>query len=102
MMDATTRRIVATAAHARRTGHTPRRIDSLGTGESFQMEPTSDGFIDVASGTRIASATIDLTFDDDVNFSGQIGGERFSGRSGGGATVTVYDGGNYVQYAVAD
>jgi hypothetical protein len=111
------RRIIATDAHRRRTGHCPAAIHSLGTGESFAIEATEDGFIDVASGIRVRtdstrillpgnSAVIDVVLDDDIAFSGydSASGERFSGRSGGGCSVTIYDDQRvgYFQYAIAD
>ena len=109
------RRIIAVDAHRRRTGHCPTMIHSLGTGESFAIEATTEGFIDVASGTRVRSdasrillpgdsAVIDIVFDDDIAFSGhdRTSGENFTGRSGGGSTVTIYDDQRvgYFQYAI--
>ncbi len=114
-MRSDTRRIVAVDAFRRATGRCPTMIHSLGTGESFEIEPTAAGFVDVASG-RAARAegahivlsggepSIDIAFDGDVTFRGfdPGSGERFTGRTGGGASVTVYDaeGIAYFQYAV--
>jgi hypothetical protein len=114
-MRADIRRIVAVDAYRRCAGRCPTAIHSLGTGESFDIEPTADGFIDVVSGAsartepaRIVlsggAAAIDIAFDGDVTFGGfdPISGERFTGRTGGGASVTIYDaqGADYFQYAV--
>jgi hypothetical protein len=110
------RRIVAVAAHRRATGNCPVRVHSLGTGETFDIKPAADGFLDMESGLNVRlddgkiaipsiQATIDLKFAGDVWFDGfdHSSGEWFSGRAGGGATVTLYDLGqsNYFQYAVA-
>jgi hypothetical protein len=110
------RRIVAVEAHRRRTGHCPVRVHSLGTGETFEIKPAAGGFFDVASGLEVhvvdgritlpsLGASIDLTLSGDVGFDGydHVSGEPFSGRAGGGASVTLYDRGqnNYFQYAVA-
>jgi len=115
MMRPDTRRIVAVDAYRRSAGRCPTTLHSLGTGESFSIEPTADGFIDIASGrsahadgSRIllsdGEAPIEIAFDGDVTFRGfdPASGERFSGRTGGGASVTVYaaDGVDYFQYAV--
>ena len=75
------RRIVAVEAHRRRTGRCPVRVHSLGTGETFDIEPAADGFVDVASGLTVRvdgeqivvpslQATIDLALVDDVGFDG--------------------------------
>lgn len=110
------RRFIAVEAHRRRTGRCPLRVHSLGTGESFEIEPGTDGFRDLASGldVRVAEdhiavpalrAIIDFRLRGDVGFEGydHDGDEPFSGRAGGGASVTLYDRGqhNYFQYAVA-
>jgi hypothetical protein len=110
------RRIVVVEAHRRRTGQCPVRVHSLGTGETFHIRPATDGFHDVASGldVRVSDgqilvpslrATIDLTLNGDIGFDGydHLDDEPFSGRAGGGASVTLYDRGerNYFQYAVA-
>ncbi len=110
------RRIVAVAAHRRATGQCPVRVHSLGTGETFEIREVDGGFFDVASGLNVRSednkvtipaiqGVIDLEFVNDVWFDGfdHMSGEWFSGRAGGGATVTLYDRGqsNYFQYAVA-
>jgi len=109
------RRIVAVEAHRRRTGRYPVQVHSLGTGETFAIEPAADGFVDVASGLAVRvvgdqitvpslSATIDLALVDDVGFDGydHLSAEPFSGRAGGGASVTLYGRGqkNFFQYAV--
>lgn len=110
------RRIIAVEAHRRRTGRCPVRVHSLGTGETFEIQPAERGFFDVTSGlnVRVADdqilvpslgAKIDLSLEGDVGFFGydHMDGEPFSGRAGGGASVTLYDRGqkNYFQYAVA-
>jgi hypothetical protein len=110
------RRIVAADAHRRKTGRCPRLIHSLGTGESFVIEPTSDGFIDLASGLQVrceagavalceSNLAINIALTDDIAFSGfdPNSGEHFHGRAGGGATVTIYDARmvDYFQYALA-
>jgi hypothetical protein len=108
------RRIIAVEAHRRRTGRCPAMIHSLGTGESFAIAVGPDGFTDTETGLRVRVApgrivlpgapAIELTLDDDVGFSGfdPGSGERFSGRAGGGSSVTVYDGRqeHFFQYAV--
>ncbi len=91
-------------------------VHSLGTGETFDIKPVADGFLDVASGldVRVAGgqimvpslrATIDLSLDGDVGFVGydHLDDEPFSGRAGGGASVTLYNRGqrDFFQYAVA-
>jgi hypothetical protein len=111
------RRIVAVDAHRRKTGRCPTVIHSLGTGESFRIEPTTDGFIDLQSGRQVRcemagivlpgiNTVIDTGFTGDVTFSGfdPLSRETFFGRAGGGATVTVYDERmvDYFQYAVAE
>lgn len=115
-MQSDLRRIVAVEAHRRRSGRCPVRIHSLGTGETFSIEPTTDGFRDVTSGATVSidgsqiilpdgRAPIDLTLTGDVGFDGYDHGNRepFSGRAGGGASVTLYDRNrhDYFQYAVA-
>jgi len=109
------RRIIAVDAHRRRSGRCPVLVHSLGTGESFDIQPMADGFLDVASGLRVQVAderivlpdtqeTIDIRFTGDVSFDGydHASNEPFSGRAGGGASVTVYDSRriDYFQYAV--
>lgn len=111
------RRIIAIDAYRRCTGGCPRTIHSLGTGETFGIEPAANGFTDLASGIRaVAEAErilvsggagpIETEFHTDTEFSGRDAGsgEYFSGRCGGGASVTIYDatGVDYFQYAVAD
>ena len=110
------RRIIAVEAHRRRSGECPLRIHSLGTGETFEINPTPDGFVDLTSGLAAqgsddkivlteSNGVIDLRLTGDVTFDGydHISKEPFSGRAGGGASVTIYDRGqtNYFQYAVA-
>ena len=110
------RRIIAVEAHRRRTGHCPVRVHSLGTGETFDIQPADRGFFDVTSGLNVRvsdehilvpswGAKIDLSLEGDVGFVGydHMDGEPFSGRAGGGASVTLYDRGqsNFFQYAVA-
>src|SRR5579871_1240034 len=110
------RRIIAVEAHRRRTGRCPVLVHSLGTGETFDIRPANDGFLDVTSGLNVRvtgeqimvpalRATIDLSLEGDVGFSGydHMEDEPFSGRAGGGASVTLYDRGqrDFYQYAVA-
>jgi hypothetical protein len=109
------RRIVAVAAHRSTSGRCPVTVHSLGTGETFEIRPTAEGFIDLASGLQVrvgdgqlllpdTRETIDFRFTGDVMFDGfdHSSNEPFSGRAGGGASVTLYDSGrvNYFQYAV--
>jgi hypothetical protein len=109
------RRIVAVEAHRRRTGRCPIRVHSLGTGETFEIKPADDGFLDVTTGLNVRvsegqilvpslRATIDLALIGDIGFDGYdyTNDEPFSGRVGGGASVTLYDRGqlNFFQYAV--
>ncbi len=110
------RRIIAVEAHRRRAGHYPKRIYSLGTGETFDIAPQGNGFIDLASGLRATidggmirlpngHGPIELRLIGDVGFDGfdHAGKEPFSGRAGGGASVTVYERGqhDFFQYAIA-
>ena len=110
------RRIIAVEAHRRRTGRCPVLVHSLGTGETFDIKPADDGFLDVTSGlsVRIADgqikvaslrATIDLSLEGDVGFFGydHMDDEPFTGRAGGGVSVTLYDREqrDFFQYAVA-
>ncbi len=107
--------MVAVEAHRRRTGRCPRRIYSLGTGESFDIAPADGGFVDLATGVRASAdgeavrlsdglGPVDLRLIGDVAFDGfdHGGNEPFSGRAGGGASVTIYERGqaDYFQYAV--
>lgn len=109
------RRIVAVEAHRRKAGACPVLIHSLGTGESFDIRPTADGFVDVETGLNVRVSddhillpdtrqTVDLHFTGDVAFDGydHSSNEHFSGRAGGGASVTIYDSRrvDYFQYAV--
>lgn len=103
------RRIIAVAAHHRATGQLARTIHALGTGESFSLRPTPDGFVDDASGLEadlhqglsVEGQAITLTPRDTVLFDGVAGTTRFCGRAGGGSTVTLYLGEAYFQYAMA-
>jgi hypothetical protein len=110
------RRIIAVEAHRRRTGQCPVRVHSLGTGETFEIRPTADGFVDETSNLAVrisderilipdADAAIDLRLTGDVTFEGVDNGSRetFTGRAGGGASVTIYDAAtiDFFQYAVA-
>ncbi len=91
------------------------RLYSLGTGETFEINPTAEGFVDIASGVSASTAdgrivlagrrgAIDLRLNGDVAFDGydHISDEVFTGHAGGGASVTIYDRDqqNYFQYAV--
>jgi hypothetical protein len=115
-MQSDIRRIIVVEAHRLRSGRCPVKVHSLGTGESFDIRPTADGFVDVASGLTVRTSpghilltdtqgTIDLHLTGDVAFDGydHVSNEVFSGRAGGGASVTVYDKdrADYFQYAVA-
>jgi hypothetical protein len=109
------RRIIAVDAHRRRTGRCPPMIHALGTGESFGIVSSPDGFTDIETGLRVrvdaarillpgGLAPIEIVMAKDVTFSGfdPGSGERFTGRAGGGSSVTIYDSRqeNYFQYAV--
>ncbi len=103
------RRIIAVAAHLRATGHLARTIHALGTGESFSITLTRDGFVDDISGLQadlhqgftVEGQEITLTPRDNVLFDGVMGATRFWGRAGGGTSVTLYLGDEYFQYAMA-
>jgi hypothetical protein len=110
------RRIIAVEAHRRRTGRCPVLVHSLGTGETFDIKPADDGFFDITSGLTVRvsdgqilvpslRATIDLSLEGDVGFFGYdyMDDEPFSGRAGGGVSVTLYDRGqrDFFQFAVA-
>jgi len=112
-MNPDTRRIVAVEAHRRRSGRCPVRVHSLGTGESFEIRPLPDGFLDVETGLTVRSGgdqiatpqgAVELALVGDVFFEGvaRASGERFTGRAGGGSSVTLYEQGrdDYFQYAV--
>jgi hypothetical protein len=114
-MQSDLRRIVVVEVHRRRSSRCPVHLHSLGTGETFEIKPATDGFLDVASGmtaridgSRIllpdGRGPIDLMLTDDVGFDGfdHESREPFSGRAGGGASVTLYDRhrNDYFQYAV--
>jgi hypothetical protein len=110
------RRIVAAEAHRRRTGRLPRLVHALGTGESFAFAEVPDGFVDLASGIAVrpeparillpeSGAAIAFALEGDVGFAGYDpdSRERFTGRAGGGASVTLYDPrGDYFQYAMLE
>jgi hypothetical protein len=112
-MRAELRRIVAVEAHRRRSGSVPRVIHALGTGESFSFEPRAHGFVDEATGIEVRAEparlllpggeAIAFALEGDVGFAGYDpeSRERFSGRAGGAASVTVYDArGDFFQYAM--
>ena len=112
-MQPETRRIVAVEAHRRRCGYCPKRIYSLGTGEAFDIAPNERGFEDLASGICVAIENGTIRFPDgrgpielrligDVAFEGfdHAAHEAFSGRAGGGSSVTMYIRSEYFQYAV--
>jgi hypothetical protein len=46
--------------------------------------------------------TVTVALDGDIGFSGvdQATGQRFTGRAGGGTTVTIYQHDDYFQYAI--
>lgn len=109
------RRIIAVEVHRRRSGRCPVRVHSLGTGETFEIRPQTDGFFDVESGLAVriegdqillpdGRGPIELKLVGDIGFDGveRASGEWFSGRAGGGASVTLYgrDRNDYFQYAV--
>ncbi len=108
------RRIVAVEAHRRRSGAYPRVIHALGTGESFAVQAREDGFLDVESGIVVRSepgrillpdGAIAFGLEGDVAFAGfdPDSRERFTGRAGGGASVTIYDQrGDFFQYAMLE
>lgn len=102
------RRVIAVAAHLRATGHLATTVHALGTGESYAMTLTGEGFRDEASGLEakldhgleVDGQAITLAPRDNVLMDGQAGGERFWLRAGGGSSVTVYLGDEYFQYAM--
>lgn len=102
------RRIIAVAAHLRATGHLATTVHALGTGESFAMTLTGDGFRDDTSGLEarldqgleVDGQPITLTPRDNVLMDGEVGGERFWLRAGGGSSVTIYLGADFFQYAM--
>jgi hypothetical protein len=107
--------MIVVEAHRRATGRCAVLLHALGTGESFAIVPAGAGFRDVASGLmahstpddalQVGAARVTLSFEDAVLFRGRDleSGARFTGRAGGGASVTLYaDGGDYFQYAVVD
>jgi hypothetical protein len=109
------RRLIVAEAHRRATGRCAVLLHALGTGESFVMLAQGSELRDETSGLAaqataegdllIGPARVTLSFDDAVLFRGRdlASGARFTGRAGGGASVTLYaDGGDYFQYAVVD
>jgi hypothetical protein len=91
-------------------------MHSLGTGETFEIEPVPNGYVDLASGLTVhveanritvpsLPAVVDFKLSGDIGFDGydHSSDEWFSGRAGGGASVTLYDRDerDYFQYAVA-
>ncbi|WP_376095582.1 hypothetical protein ACE7GA_03310 [Roseomonas sp. CCTCC AB2023176] len=104
------RRLIAVEAHRRAAGRIATLVHSLGTGESFAVRAGADGFTDEESGLsarllpdgalEAGASRIRLTADGDVLFRGQdlTTGERLTGRAGGGAIVTLYDGDGWFQY----
>ena len=108
------RRIVAVEAHRLRSGACPRVIHAMGTGESFPVVARHDGFLDVESGIVVRSepgrivlpdGAIAFRLEGDIAFAGfdPDSRERFTGRAGGGASVTIYDArGDWFQYAMLD
>ncbi len=114
-MDPAIRRIIAVDVQRRRTGRCSAIVHALGSGESFRIAPAPDGFTDVTSGLRAwpdgrhivlsgGRAPIRIELDDDVGFSGfdPKSGEGFTGRAGGGSSVTVYEGDGYYQFALVN
>src|SRR4051812_47825056 len=102
-MDSDLRRIVAVEAHRRRSGRCPVRVHSLGTGETFEIEPAAAGFLDLTSGMAVringsqitlpdGRGPIDLTLVGDVGFDGydHASGKPFSGRARGGAPGALH------------
>ena len=97
------RRIVAVEVHRRRAGRCPFTVYAFDAGEVFAIEPRAGGFRDLASGLAVRSepdrillddgGVVELRLEGDVGFSGRdlVSGERFTGRAGGGTSVTVYD-----------
>jgi hypothetical protein len=104
------RRLIAVEAHRRAAGRIATLLHSLGTGESFGVRTGADGFTDEESGMsarllpdgmlEAGVSRIRLTAEGDVLFRGEdlTTGERFTGRAGGGAIVTLYDGEDWFQY----
>ena len=114
-MNGDIRRIVAVEVHRRRSGRCPVIVHSLVTGETFEVEPSGDRFVDLASGFQVSTgpdgivingaSLVDLRLVGDVGFEGYDHGasEAFSGHAGGGASVTLYDSRrvDFFQYAVS-
>ncbi len=109
------RRLVAVEAHRRATGRIAVMLHSLGTGETFAIHPhPGAGFADETSGITARFGDGDvleahdhriaITFHDRVLFDARdlTTGERASGRAGGGATVTLYEGEDWFQYNVVE
>ncbi len=103
------RRIIAVQAHLTTTGHLAKTVHALGTGETFSFSLTRDGFRDDTSGLEasldrgffVDGQPIILTPRDNVMFDGEAGGVQFSGRAGGGTSVTLYIADDWFQYAIA-
>lgn len=103
------RRVIAVAAHLRVTGHLATTVHALGTGETFAVTLTGDGFRDEASGLEarldhgleVDGQEITLAPRDNVIFDGVAGGTHFWVRAGGGASVTVHVGDDFFPYAMA-
>ena len=107
------RRILVVEAHRRATGDVAVMLHSLGTGESFAIHPhPGGGFADETSGITVPPAAdgvveadgtrLEVAFRDRVLFDARdlATGERVSGRAGGGATVTLYEGDDFFQFNV--
>ena len=102
------RRVIAVAAHLRATGHLATTVHALGTGESFTVVLTGEGFRDEASGLQakldrgleVDGQEVTLTPRDNVLMDGRAGVEQFWLRAGGGSSVTVYLGNDFFQYAM--
>ena len=74
------RRIIAVEAHRRRTGRCPVRVHSLGTGETFDIQPADRRFLRRRHPASMSAstdeqilvpsirATIDLSLEGDVGF----------------------------------
>lgn len=102
-MSPTDRRIIAVAAHIRRSDRCPAIIHSLSNGESFLIGTHAAGFRDIQAcldvridGNRLIAnddLLAVLDFDGDVDFYGFCFNcnERYVGRAGGGTTVTILD-----------
>jgi hypothetical protein len=115
VIDTTIRRLIAVEAHRRRTGRCPTMIHALGTGDTFSIRPLADGFLDEDTGCRLrvepgglmrpeGAAPVELRLTGDIAFEGldHNSAERFTGRAGGGSSVTLYGAGaqDFSQFAV--